>query len=67
MKPSYTLCTGESEGRQCHLTATCDRFCPEMNKAKTIHYDPIPYNMETKKCGQYLFETNANGFDDNQN
>ena len=61
MKPTYTLCTGESKGKQCTMTGTCDRFCPGMDKSKTIHYDPIPFNMETGKCNQYLFETNING------
>lgn len=59
----YTLCTGLSQGKQCTLTDTCDRFCPDMDKTKTIHYDPIPYNMQTKKCWKYHNdeENNING------
>jgi hypothetical protein len=58
MKTSYTLCTGISEGKRCELTATYDRYCPEMEKKSTVHYDPIPYNMETKKCNKYINEQN---------
>jgi hypothetical protein len=34
-----------------------------MDKTKTIHYDPIPYNMQTKKCWKYHNdeENNING------
>jgi hypothetical protein len=64
MKKSYTLCTGESKGKKCTLVSLCDRYCQDMDKSKKVHYDPIPYNMETRKCNQYLFETHINGFDD---
>jgi hypothetical protein len=67
MARSYTLCTGESKGKICPISEFCERFCPTMVKAKTIHFDPIPYNFQTNKCNQYLFEPPINGDDNHEN
>lgn len=50
MKTKYILCDGEG----CPLKEKCTKYCPDMDKTKTNHFDPIPYLPHSQSC--FYFE-----------
>jgi hypothetical protein len=41
------------EGTKCPLAEKCDKYCPTMDKTKTVHWGIIPYNHQKGKCSYF--------------
>lgn len=50
MKSKPTLC----EGADCPIKEECARYLPDLNRLNTLHFDPIPFNHKSNKCGQFV-------------
>jgi hypothetical protein len=41
-------------GTNCPLTKSCDRYKPQIDVKKEIHFSEVPYDHVKGKCGHFI-------------